>query len=392
MEQFENAVSLREICRAARECKQGVSGKAAVMDFYCHRITKGAKLREEILRGTYKMRPGLPVQIYRPKRREATAPYFRDRVWQRSMCNNGVYDDLTRGFLATNMACQKGKGPDMAIRWVVATLQELYCEGGGKPIFGVHRDIRKYFPSTPHQEIKAMDRRRITEPRYLPFLDEIIDGNADKRPEEDVRADPFGPRGTGLGSQINQLNQVALPSELDWQIAALGVEYMRYNDDFLILSLDREKVQTAGRMIDAWAETHGLTVTDKGGLFRADQGFSFLRKRYIVKDGGKIIIRLHSKALSDERRALRVLKEDVDHGFLDMAAVQRHYQSWVANAEYAGDGPIRAMDQYYTVLFRQKPVYKRKRRYLYGNEPPKKHHPQRGKAGEGAGTGKRPAA
>lgn len=44
------------------------------------------------------------------------------------------------------------------------------------------------------------------------------------------------------------------------------------------------------------------------------------------------------------------------------------HQSWIANAEYAGDSPIRAMDRFYTQLFRRHPRYKRKKRYLYGDD------------------------
>lgn len=51
------------------------------------------------------------------------------------------------------------------------------------------------------------------------------------------------------------------------------------------------------------------------------------------------------------------------------------------NAEYAGDGPIRTMDKFYTTQFRQRPDYKRKRRYLYGNrhDPERKNPPAGGR-------------
>ena len=77
------------------------------------------------------------------------------------------------------------------------------------------------------------------------------------------------------------------------------------------------------------------------------------------------------KALAEERKTLRGLKRGVDQGVRTMDDVKHHYQSWTANAEYAGDAPIRAMDHFYTVTFRQKPEYKRKRRYLYGGKDDK---------------------
>ena len=73
--------------------------------------------------------------------------------------------------------------------------------------------------------------------------------------------------------------------------------------------------------------------------------------------------------MAEERNTLRGLKRCVDHGLRTMEDIRHHYQSWIANAEYAGDAPIRAMDKFYAQLFRERPQYKRKKRYLYGNNP-----------------------
>ena len=365
--QYQRAVSLRGLCKGARECKQGVSRKESVMEFYITRIASCERLQSDLKHGRYRLRRGKKVQIYRPKRREAESPYFRDRVWQRSMCNNGVYDDLTRGFILDNIACQKGKGNDMAIRRVIRFLQTLYRSDPDAPIYGVHLDIRKYFPSTPHALVKAMDAARVKEPMFLQYLEEIVDGYNDERSLDVIAADPFGARGTGLGSQINQLNQIALINPLDHELKRLCRFYIRYNDDFLILTHDKAIAERAKCIVCEWLKSHGLEMTDKSGIFTVNHGFYFLRKRFIVKPGGKIIIRLHKRALSDERAQLRRLHTAVKAGEKTMVDVHNHYQSWVANAEYAGDAPIRAMDAYYCELFGQKPQYKRKRRYLYGN-------------------------
>ena len=111
----------------------------------------------------------------------------------------------------------------------------------------------------------------------------------------------------------------------------------------------------------------GLETTDKSGIFKAQDGFYFMRKRFILQPSGKIIIRLHQNALREERDVLRGLKRKLDRGERTMTQIEAHYQSWVANASYAGLGPIREMDKFYTATFRRKPVYKIKRRHLYGD-------------------------
>lgn len=365
-DRFDRASSMRVLCRNARRCKQAAAWKDGPVDIYLKRVGKSQTLRHDLLTGRYKMQRTVEVEVFRPKHRIANAPASRDKIWQKSMCECGIYEDLTSSLIVDNIACQKGKGTDMAIRRVIRMLQRLHREAPGEPVFGEHLDIKGYFPSTPHEEVKELDRRKITEELFLPYLDEIIESYEDKRPQEDIEKDPFGKRGTGLGSEINQLHEVSLLDPLDHELKTFCRNYIRYNDDFLILDHDVEVVKRARDTIKSYLAGKGLTMTDKGGIFKASDGFYFLRKRFIMKTSGKIIIRLHKKALAEERKTLRGLKRGVDQGVRTMDDVKHHYQSWIANAEYAGDAPIRAMDHFYTATFRQKPEYKRKRRYLYG--------------------------
>lgn len=60
---------MRELCRAIKECKKGVSYKDGPMDWYIHSLTKAKALKDDIEKGRYKLRPGTLVKIYRPKPR-----------------------------------------------------------------------------------------------------------------------------------------------------------------------------------------------------------------------------------------------------------------------------------------------------------------------------------
>lgn len=385
-EQFEKSATLSEIDKSNRQCKRGVSRKAGVMDAYIHGLSFDRNLLDDIVAGTYKLRPGKIVTIHRPKKRQAIAPYYRDRVWQRTMCNNGIYDDLMRSCIYDNLACQKGKGTDIAIRRVIMFLQRLYREDPNAPIYGKHLDIKKYFPSTPQAEVKKLDREKVTEPAFIPYLDEIIDSVQDPRPAEVIEADPHGKRGTGLGSQINQLNQIALLDQLDHDLKCFCRNYAKYNDDFLILDHDREIVERAGDLTNRHLAERGLTMVDKAGTFDVQKcGFYFLRKRFIMTKTGKIVIRLHRNALKEERKTLLGLKRLLDRKVITMKTVRMHYQSWIAQAEYAGDAAIRSMDRFYIKTFREKPVYKRKRRYLYGKRTPDRRKPEEKDAKGGKG-------
>lgn len=373
-EHCDKAKSLKEICKGIKQCKRGVSHKDGPTEWYIHSYTKGKALRDDLLSGRYKLRPGTAVKIYRPKKREAIAPWFRDRVWQRSMCNNGVYDDLTRSLMYDNTACQKGKGTDLAIRRTIKMLQQIYRETGSNEGWGVHMDLQKYFPSTPHSEIHKLDRDRITDHEYLPYLDEIVESVKDCRAPADIAADPFGARGTGLGSQINQLHQVALPNQFDHELRRISKHSERYMDDTLVLDKDKEVCVQALVLAKKMFAAHGLTVVCKAGFFQLKHGFYFLRHYFRLTETGKVIVRLHPDTLKIERRALQGLKRELERGETTMENVRVHYQCFIAQAEYSsGDGIIRAMDKCYTSLFREKPIYKRKRRNLYGKPDTKRN-------------------
>lgn len=360
-EQYNRAKSDKEICKAITECRRGSAHKYTVAEWYVHRLTKSAELSDEITAGRYKLRPGMEVRIYHPKKRIATAPYFRDRVWQRSMCNNGLYDDLTMHLLPHNSACQKGKGTDYAIRGIVNSLKCISNESVGGEVWGAHIDVRQYFPSTPHRHIKELDRRHVSEPMYIPYLDEIIDCGKDKRDNAVILSDSFGRRGTDLGSQINQLHQTALLHDID---CAVQCEMWRYMDDFLLLGADKEIVRKSRDTIMEMLGEMGFKGTG-GEIFRASRGFNMLGKRFYIAPSGRIAIKLKRGADGEERRTLRKMCTAEKQGKRTRQQTEAHYQSWIANASYCTDiGFIRSMDKFYTQLFRRKPNYKLKRREL----------------------------
>lgn len=367
MGQYEDAKSVKELVRSIRECKRGVCHKSGPMEWYFHSLMKAEALKQDLETGRYKLRPGTKVQIYRPKKREATAPWFRDRVWQRSMCNNGVYDDLTKHLIYDNAACQKGKGTELAIRRTVQALDKIYRQDGSNAGYGVHLDIKKYFPSTPHNDVLLLDQRLISEKRYVPYLAELVQSHPDERPAEIIAADPFGERGTGLGSQINQLHQIALLTDVDHRLKCTCRFFQRYNDDFLVLDKERAVCEDARSVITEMLRERGLSCVDKSGVFRLKDGFYYLRKRFILSDSGKVIIKLHPSVPRYERQALKGMKAALDRGEITMDDVRVHYQAFIAQASYAtGTGLIRDMDAFYTSVFRETPKYKMIRRYLHG--------------------------
>lgn len=342
-----------------KHCRKGVMWKDSVANFSMHSLTKCNLLSHNIQDGSYKLSPYVQFKIYEPKERDILATRIRDRVFQRSMCDNGLYYDMTNDFIYDNGACLVGKGMDFAIGRFKTFLYRFYREHGNSG-YAIHLDVKKYFPSTPHEIAKALVAEKVTNKDYVKYVHEIIDSFPDNRTEEEIANDPFGLRGIGLGSQTSQLIQLALLNKLDHDIKEkFHIKYyIRYMDDMIIVHHDKNKIREVRDYIFNELATLGLTGVDKGGIFPLKQGIYFLKLRFMLTETGKVVIRMSKKGIARERKQLDKLKAMLDNGSVSMNDVEMHYQSWIAHAKRANShGVIKEMDRYYSNLFRKKPVY-----------------------------------
>ncbi len=372
--QLDEALTLRELCRATKQCKKGVLWKDSVANHYLRSLTRNQKLAEEVKSGKYRLSPYTVFTIHEPKKREISATKMRDRVLQRSMTNNGVRADLTRSFIYDNGACVKDRGKDFTVCRTQCALERYHRKYGDNQGFAAHLDVKSYFPSTPHREIKRLLKERVQDQDFLPLLYEIVDSYADGRPEEEIAADPHGERGIGLGSELSQLVQLALLDHIDHRIKEVYKPdiYIRYMDDFLIVYRDREKLLEIVAYIEEELQKLGLRSTNKEGVYSIRRGITFLKLSFKLTDSGRVIVKIADKTLSRERGQLRNFKRMVDRSERSMADVRRHYQSWISMVKpYDSGAALRKMDEFYTELFGEKPSYKYKRR--------KKRHVQRRK-------------
>jgi len=279
------------------------------------------------------------------------------------MCINGVYDDLTRGNVYDNGACQQDRGMDHAIRRVVRLLQKHFVKHGNTG--GIcHLDVCGYFPNTPHNEPKRIITSRVHDTRYQAHLVSVIDSFRDERPEEAIVQDPFGERGIYLGSQISQLVQLAVPNHIMhclWE--DFGIPTEQYMDDFLLIGETVEQVTTASKYVQSAFADMGLHIKDKSGSHCLEDGFTFLHLFFKLTETGKVIVKLDHRYLADERRKLRKLANLYWKGKTDIQHIEAHYQSFIAIANRADShAEIKSMDRLYAELFRRKPNYKYTRR------------------------------
>lgn len=202
---YEKAISTRELIKAAHQCARGVRWKASISQwmFFCE--ANCATLHLALKNGTYKISPYGNLHLVGPKPRDIKCTRFVDRVVQRSLLNNGLYDALSKPLLSTNGACLRDKGISCCIEALERNLRHIYFSNNRRSndFWYVIADIKKFFDSTPHSVVKEEYYRYVPEPNFRMRIDNIIDTFKDKRSVEEIQNDPFGERGMILGSAIS---------------------------------------------------------------------------------------------------------------------------------------------------------------------------------------------
>lgn len=317
---WEKIISFGALYDGLKKARRNVMWKDSVLGYSLDGIRNTVKLRQELLDGTYRISPYQIFTIHEPKEREIVATRIRDRQFQRSLCDNALYRDMTKGFIYDNCACQRGKGVDFALGRMETHLRRYYRKHGSNG-WVLRCDIRHYFPETPHEVAKAALRKRVKDPDVLKAAEMIVDSFK-------------GNRGIGLGSQVSQLVELAVLDDVDHYIKErLRIRhYIRYMDDFVLISYDREELERAKLEITAKVNALGLQMNRKTQIAPLKHGIRFLKWRFILTDTGKVIRKMSGQNAAKEARKLKKLAGKIRRGDIPAEYLWTSFQSWRANA------------------------------------------------------------
>ena len=327
--------------RSMMKCKKGVMWKDSTAHFCLNGLTEVMKLEQSLMDGTYKERPGRTFTVYEPKKRDILSISFRDRIYQRSLNDNAVYPMMAKSFIYDNCACQQGKGTDFAMNRLNAHLQRYYRKHG-KDGWVLQCDIKGYYPNMPHE---------VAEKKFAKHLDEWTFAEVKKildRFEGDIGFNP--------GSQLIQIAGISVLDEMDHFIKEkLRVRhYLRYMDDFLLISDDKEFLRSCLENVKEYLKEMGFELNEKTSLYRISQGIKFLGFRFILTDTGKVIRLIKTESVKRERRKLRKLVRLAKKGKLTREKVDQCYESYKAHARRGNTWKmLNRLDKFYESLWKE---------------------------------------
>lgn len=230
-------------------------------------------LADKLLNLTYKTSRYSLYKIYEPKERIIyRLPYYPDRIAHHAIMNI-TKDIWVKSFINNTYSCIEGRGIHLCAKHVKRNLRKYpnetkYC---------LKLDIKKFYPSIPHDGLKQCIRKKIKDKDFLTILDEIIDSTDtvyNNYPK-------YGTKGIGvpIGNYLSQYFANLYLSELD-HLCKEELKcrfYYRYADDIVILSNNKEFLHKVLIYIKLYVATIGLKVKDNYQIYPVDsRGIDFV--------------------------------------------------------------------------------------------------------------------
>lgn len=343
MPNVENVIGFEPLYESMNKCRRAVGYKQTVTRFCDNGIREVTRLEEELHTGAYRPRKPQLVIITHPKRREAQSIAFRDRVFQRSLNDNVIYPVMTKSFCYENMACQKGKGPDLARNYLAEKMRHHYRKYGLDGWI-LQIDVRGYYPNMSHKAVEDMFRRKLP-PDIYALVEPVL------------RAQQVTPeKGYYAGSQMIQIAGISLLNPLDHEIKErMRPEvYLRYMDDMILIDRDREKLERCRAEIGKWLTGIGFEMHPrKTHITPFADGVTALGFTHRCNDYGKVVRIIKPGNVKAERKKLFRLVQLAKTGKLTRKKTDECFHSWLAHAS-RGDSHLlaRRMTQYYKSLWR----------------------------------------
>ncbi|MCK6557416.1 reverse transcriptase/maturase family protein [Candidatus Binatia bacterium] len=315
---FSRVVDLDNLYRGFLGASHGRRDRPEVREFEYHLETCLWAVRRELEAGVYEWGPFRRFWIRDPKRREIRAAPFRDRVVHHAIFN--VLDPIfRRGFIADSYACIPGRGTHLAVQRYRAFVRA--CAGRG---YRVQCDIKSYFASVDHGVLMARLSRRVGDDRVLDLLWRLVEHGAE-----------HPGRGMPIGSLTSQLFANVYLDALDHFVKEeLRVRhYIRYMDDFLLLTPDRAAARDRLKCVRAFLRDRLLLELNPRRVIVAPLSAPCDLLGYVHHADGRV--RVRRRSVLRLWRRLPALQRRVVAGEIDRATAHASVASWFGLAGHA---------------------------------------------------------
>lgn len=207
--------------------------KADVQAFARHLIDNILQLHWELANDTYRHGGYKSFHVFDPKPRHIHKASVRDRLLHHTV-HRVLYPFFDTKFAPNSYSCRVGKGTQAALDEFDRMTRQV-SHNVKRTCWVLKGDIRKFFDNIDHAVLLSILSDSIPNTRILSLLQNIISSFHGE-----------SGRGLPLGNLTSQLFVNIYTNEFDQFVKhKLKVKhYIRYADDFVLLSADREELVT----------------------------------------------------------------------------------------------------------------------------------------------------
>jgi hypothetical protein len=234
-----------------------------------------------------------------------------------------------RGFIHDSYACREGKGTHKALDRLTSFLRR---EGSA---YVLNADIRKFFDSVSHQVLMESLERGLKDRQLLTILGRIVASYVSELSAPGLHE----PHGIPIGNLTSQWFANIVASRID-HFAKQNLRchhYLRYMDNMLFLSDDKEELWEHLARLDDFLGSIGLLLNPKTTIAPTAQGVPFLGLR-VFPDHRRVL----RPNVVRGRRRMRGSLRALGRGDVQREHVSASMTSWLAHLGHADTYRLRA--------------------------------------------------
>lgn len=260
-------VSKKNLFLAWKEFKRGKSCKNDALKFALNLEENLLTLHDKLISGEYKHGGYVKFYVCDPKMRRIHKAAVEDRIVHHAVFRV-LYPIFEKKFIFDSFASRMNKGTHAAIKRFESFALKL-SQNHTRPVWALKCDIRKFFDSIDHEILLKILRSKIRCDKNNSLLANII-GSFESSPR----------KGIPLGNLTSQLFANVYMDYFDQFVKRrLRLKYyVRYMDDFVIVSERKESLTAALSVIRIWLKEHlALELHDRKSSFKKwHSGIDFL--------------------------------------------------------------------------------------------------------------------
>lgn len=226
---YDSIISLENLLEAWREFVRGKRSRKDVQEFELNLMSNIISLHDDLFNKTYRHSPYEAFNISDPKPRNIHKAQVRDRLLHHAF-HRTLYPFFDKVFIADSYSCRKDRGTHKAMNRFRSFAYQV-SDNHTKTVWVLKCDIKKFFASIDQKILIEILEQYIPDKDIIWLLSQVVGSfNSGKNR-----------RGLPLGNLTSQLLVNIYMNEFDqfMKHRLRAGYYIRYADDFVILSQDK---------------------------------------------------------------------------------------------------------------------------------------------------------